>query len=77
MTINVEIAQYVREAAKYGNKIAMFHFQILKNASRLEDVDPIEFCRNIGVPESYATEFRKMISLARIIQEQGYQLENK
>jgi hypothetical protein len=75
MTIYGEIAKQVHEAAKYGNKIAMFHYQVLMNAPQLGDVDPIDFCRDIGVPDSYATEFRKILSLARLIQEQGYHLE--
>jgi hypothetical protein len=52
----------------------MFHFQVLKNANELEGLDPKGFCREIGVLESYATEFTKMINLARVIKEQGMRL---
>ncbi len=66
-----EIAEQVRKAALDNAKIGMFHFQVLKNASRLADVDGVVFCRSIGVPDSYATEYRKMLKLADIIKQQG------
>jgi hypothetical protein len=66
-----EIAVKVRDAALSGQKIAMFHYQVLVNAEKLKDLDPIAFCKNIDVPETYATEFRKMLSLARLMREQG------
>jgi hypothetical protein len=66
-----EIAIKVRDAALSGQKIAMFHYQVLANAEKLKDIDPVAFCNNIGVPETYATEFRKMLSLARLMREQG------
>ena len=66
-----EIAEQVRVAALAGSKIAMFHFQVLKNAQALSNDEPIDFCRRIGVPESYATEFRKMLALAQVIKRHG------
>jgi len=49
----------------------MFHLQVLRHAPELGNIDPVEFCRLTKVPESYATEFRKMISLARLLREKG------
>ena len=72
-----EIRRAVHDAARGNQKIAMFHFQVLKNATALEDVDPESFCRDINVPISYQTEFRKMLSLARIMREQGFRLTKK
>lgn len=69
-----EIARKVREAEKTKNKIAMFHYQILIHAKELEGVDAIEFCKEIGVNESYATEFRKMLSLAKLMRDEGHYL---
>ncbi|EHL24545.1 hypothetical protein KYG_02217 [Acidovorax sp. NO-1] len=69
-----EIRKAVHDAAQGNQKIAMFHFQVLKNAAALESVDPESFCREIGVPATYKTEFRKMLSLARIIRQQGARL---
>lgn len=66
-----EIKRAIEEAAVSGQKIAMFHFQVLKNADSLETIDSKLFCKQIGVPESYATEFQKMLSLARIMRQQG------
>jgi hypothetical protein len=40
----------------------MFHFQVLKNADELAGIDPKDFCKEISVPETYTTEFTKMIA---------------
>lgn len=69
-----EIRQAVHDAALGNQKIAMFHYQVLKNAVALEGVDPESFCRDIGVPRTYKTEFRKMLSLARVMRQQGVRL---
>ena len=69
-----EIRKAVHDAALGNQKIAMFHFQVLKNAVALESLDPVSFCRDINVPETYKTEFRKMLSLARIMRQQGVRL---
>ena len=69
-----QIKKAVHDAARANQKIAMFHFQVLKNAIELEGVDPGSFCKEIAVPNTYQTEFRKMISLARLIREQGVRL---
>jgi hypothetical protein len=66
-----EIARRVREAANGGQKIANVHYLVLVNAEQLKGLDAVAFCKDIGVPETYATEFRKMISLARLMREQG------
>lgn len=69
-----EVKKAVQDAAHGKQKIAMFHFQVLKNAAALESVDSDSFCRDIGVPKTYQTEFRKMLSLARIMRQQGVRL---
>lgn len=68
------IRDSVHAAGASSQKIAMFHFQVLKNPQELEGLDPGAFCREIGVLPTYAKEFRKMISLARLIKEQGVRL---
>lgn len=70
-----EIKRAVEEATASGQKIAMFHFQVLKNADTLETTDPKLFCKQVGAPASYATEFRKMLSLARVMRQQGLRIE--
>jgi hypothetical protein len=72
-----EIARRVREAAHSGQKIAMFHYLVLVNADKLKGLDAIAFCKDLGVPETYATEVRKMISLARLMKEQGTTISTK
>lgn len=69
-----EIKKAVSDAALEKQKIAMFHFQVLKNASKLEKIDPLSFCREIGVPDTYKTEFQKMLSLAKVMREQGVRI---
>ena len=66
-----EIKANIQRAAVKNQKIAMFHFQVLKNADELVGIDPKGFCKEVSVPETYATEFTKMISLARLMKEQG------
>ena len=69
-----EIKGAVQGAAEANRKSAMFHYQVLKNADQLVGVDPIGFCKEIGMPVTYATEFRKMMALARLMREQGTRL---
>jgi len=69
-----EIRNALRDAALVNKKMAMFHFQVLKHAAVLDGVDPASFCRDIGVPQTYQTEFRKMLSLARLMRQQGVRL---
>ena len=66
-----DIAAKVQGAETKKQKIAMFHYQILIHAQELKNVDATAFCKEIGVPETYATEFRKMLGLARLMEEQG------
>lgn len=70
-----EIADAVHQAEREGKKIAMFHYQLLIHADELRGVNAVEFCKEIKVPESYATEYRKMLSLAQLMKEQGVTIE--
>jgi len=72
-----EIKAAVATAATENQKYAMFHFQVLKHASKLEGIDPVAFCRDINMPESYKIEFRKMIALDRLLRDQGVFLAQK
>ncbi|MBQ0754675.1 MAG: transcription factor [Gammaproteobacteria bacterium] len=64
-----EIRERILEAAHENRKMAMFHYQVLLNSAELLNYDPAEFCTAVGVPESYATEFRKMLSLAAVMRD--------
>lgn len=66
-----EISRKIHEAALCGQKIAMFHYQVLVNAEKLSGLDPVSFCKDVDVPETYATEFRKMLSLSKLMKEKG------
>lgn len=65
------IMDEVHKAEKENKKIAMFHYQILIHADELRGMDAVHFCREIKVPVSYAIEYRKMLSLATMMKEQG------
>ena len=69
-----EIALEIDRAAANSQKVAMLHFQVLRNARQLATTDPKEFCRLVSIPESYATEFSKMLGLARLMNELGVRL---
>ncbi len=69
-----QIKAAVQRAGERKQKLAMFHFQVLKNADELAGVDARNFCKEVAVPESYATEFTQMIALARLMKEQGVKL---
>jgi len=69
-----QIRVAIHRAADKNQKIAMFHFQVLKNADGLAGINPKAFCNEVSVPETYATEFTKMIALSRLMKEQGAKL---
>ena len=69
-----EIAKQIANAALNREKSAMFHLQVLKNARHLRGVNPVEFCRLVGVEDSYKVEFSKMIKLAELMERQGIKL---
>ena len=69
-----QIKAAIHRAERTKQKIAMFHFQVLRNARELADINPKGFCNEVSVPESYAAEFTKMIALARLMKEEGAKL---
>ena len=67
-----EVMDAIREAEKENEKTtAMFHYQVLIHAGDLLGVDPVEFCREVGMSYGFRAEFRKMINLAALMREQG------
>jgi hypothetical protein len=66
-----EIKNSVHNAIDVNQKVAIFQLQVLKNAAELYRVDAGIFCQAIDVPDSYKTEFQKMLNLARIMEQQG------
>lgn len=51
--------------------VVELHAQILKYATRLQDVNAQEFCAALEIPKSYGTEFSKMIKLAQRLKAAG------
>jgi hypothetical protein len=75
MKIVETIKLALQKAQANRKKTAVFHSQVLLNAELLENLDPHEFCRNVGVAKSYVREFRKMIAVARTLSELGYSIQ--
>jgi hypothetical protein len=60
-----QIKAAVHNATAKNQKLAMFHFQVLKSAAELQGIDPRGLCKEGSVPKSYATEFTQMIAIAK------------
>ena len=65
------IKSEVEAAAKDKKKDAVNMYLVIKYADQLHEIDPIDFSRAIGRRDSYATEFRKGLKLAKIIEQRG------
>lgn len=65
------IKNEVAQAALDKNKDAVNMYLVVKYAEQLREIDPIDFALSIGRNESYATEFRKGLKLATIINGRG------
>ncbi|MAD15879.1 MAG: hypothetical protein CL579_07340 [Alteromonadaceae bacterium] len=65
------IKSEVAQAALDKNKDAVNMYLVVKYANQLKDLNPIDFALSIGRKESYATEFRKGLKLAVIIEGRG------
>jgi hypothetical protein len=74
MDIIEKINRDIKEATRHNQKSVMFHYSVLVNASELSGIDPIDFCRDVGVPDSYGTEFRKMMNLAEFLKSNGLKI---
>ena len=67
----------IQRAAEKRTKMAMFHSQVLLHAEILEHLDPVEFCRDVDVPDTYHIEFRKMVATAHMLSELGYSIQKR
>lgn len=65
------IKNEVAKASITKSKDAVNMYLVIKHADQLKDIDPIEFALSIGRNESYATEFRKGLKVAQVINERG------
>ena len=77
MSIIETIKLDLKKAAEERHKIAAFHSLVLLHADSLADYDPAEFCRVVEVPATYQTEFRKMLAVARHLDELGYSIQKR
>lgn len=77
MELVESIKQALQQAAKDRKKVATFHSLVLAHASKLEHLDPHEFCRNVGMTDAFHIEFRKMIAAARALSDLGYAVQKR
>ncbi len=70
-----EITGEIRRAARERKKTAMIHYQALIHAEELADVHPADFCRKVGIEDTWAVEVRKMLDLAKLLKERGIRLD--
>ena len=70
-----DIKKALNDAEETRNKIAMFHYIALKHAADFLDEDPKDFCKAVGMQESYATEFLKMRALYILMKEKNLSLD--
>jgi hypothetical protein len=61
-----EIKRKILEVSDLLDQEAVFHYQVLKHAKVLANDDPHEFCIAVGMPDTYADEFLKIIRLAQV-----------
>ena len=63
-----EIKRKLSEISDSLDRQAIFHYQVLKHAQALASDDPAQFCVAVGMPETYADEFSKIIRLAAVVE---------
>jgi hypothetical protein len=68
------IKQQIKAAAADRSKSATFHLLVLLNAKQLANEDPKKFAEEVGMTENYATEFRKMLKVAQLMEKRGIKL---
>lgn len=70
-----ELLNYIKdEVAKASvskDTDAVSMYLVIKYAEQLKDIKPVDFALAIGRKESYKSEFRKGLNLARVIKERG------
>ena len=74
MDVIEQIRQELDLARPERRLSATFHALVLVNADALRDVDPGDFCRQVGVQEVWAREFRKMLAAAGVLRDKGYEI---
>ena len=77
MDIIKTIKQDLKRAAEEKHKVAALHSLVLLHADSLSDLDPAEFCRLVEIPDTYQREFRKMLAVARYLDELGYSIQKR
>jgi hypothetical protein len=70
-----DIRKSVIAAEHDKKKAAMIHSLVLIHAAQLEGVEPLEFCRRVGLQDSYQREFQKMLAASRVLTELGYSVQ--
>lgn len=59
------------ESAPHNQYSAEMHLQMIKYADELQDITAKEFCEEVGLKPSFATEFNKMRNITRRLIQAG------
>ena len=70
-----KIKTEIENASESDERTAMFHFQIFMNANKLQDVSARDFCKAIGMHETFKVEYKKMLNLRQMLAKQGYAIK--
>lgn len=76
MELIEQIKSQLQIAESEKRKMATFHSLVLIHAHTLKNMDPKEFCMQVGVPDSYQAEFRKMLAAERALAGMGYSIRS-
>ena len=72
MELALKISKEIEKASESDERTAMFHFQIFFNADELKDVSARDFCKAVGMQETFKVEYKKMLNLREMLAKQGY-----
>jgi hypothetical protein len=65
-----EMKEAIDIASQKHSKKTEVHYQILKNAQKLEGISSEDFCKRLGLSKGYNIEFKNMMRLAKRIENQ-------
>jgi hypothetical protein len=68
------IKKEIKSAEADKQKFATFQYHVLMNTENGRNASPKEFCKEVGVKESYTTAFADLIAVARVMESRGIRL---
>lgn len=66
-----EMKAEIERGYREGNMTARFHLLVLQNPELVRHMGKAEFCKAVGVKESYDTNAQDMLKLAELMEQKG------